>query len=144
VHVLASGALCWLPITLALGRTHSRRAEPKEHARPVAGKGRIKDHWREQQIFERRALFAGVIIVMLTGALITRLAWLQISRNDYFTQLSQGNRVRIEAVPAARGIIYDRNGTILAENRPGLPARTRARGSAGPRVDADSAWWASA
>jgi penicillin-binding protein 2 len=84
----------------------------------VAGKGRIKDHWREQQIFERRALVAGVVIVLLTGALITRLAWLQISRNDYFTELSQGNRVRIEAVPAARGIIYDRNGTILAENRP--------------------------
>jgi penicillin-binding protein 2 len=84
----------------------------------VAGKGRIKDHWREQQIFEQRALIAGVLIVLLTGALITRLAWLQISRNDYFTELSQGNRVRIEPLPAARGIIYDRNGVILAENRP--------------------------
>jgi penicillin-binding protein 2 len=84
----------------------------------VAGKGRIKDHWREQQIFEQRAIIAGVLIVMLTGALISRLAWLQISRNDYFTELSQGNRVRIEPLPAARGIIYDRNGVILAENRP--------------------------
>lgn len=84
----------------------------------MAGKGRIKDHWREQQIFEQRAIIAGVLIVMLTGALISRLAWLQISRNDYFTELSQGNRVRIEPLPAARGIIYDRNGVILAENRP--------------------------
>jgi penicillin-binding protein 2 len=84
----------------------------------VAGKGRIKDHWREQQIFEQRAIIAGVLIVMLTGALIARLGWLQISRNDYFTELSQGNRVRIEPLPAARGIIYDRNGVILAENRP--------------------------
>ncbi len=84
----------------------------------MAGKGRIKDHWREQRIFEQRALIAGVIIVMLTGALIARLGWLQISRNAYFTELSQGNRVRIEPLPAARGIIYDRNGVILAENRP--------------------------
>jgi penicillin-binding protein 2 len=84
----------------------------------VAGKGRIKDVWREQQIFEQRSLVAGVLIVLMTGALIARLGWLQISRNDYFTELSQGNRVRIEPLPAARGIIYDRNGTILAENRP--------------------------
>ena len=62
----------------------------------MAGKGRIKDHWREQQIFEQRALIAGVLIVLLTGALIARLGWLQISRNAYFTELSQGNRVRIE------------------------------------------------
>ncbi|MCU0760362.1 MAG: penicillin-binding protein 2 [Steroidobacteraceae bacterium] len=84
----------------------------------MAGKGRIKDVWREQQIFEQRSLVAGVLIVLMTGALIARLGWLQISRNDYFTELSQGNRVRIEPLPAARGIIYDRNGTILAENRP--------------------------
>ena len=84
----------------------------------MAGKGRIKDVWREQQIFEQRSLIAAVIIVLLTGALITRLGWLQISRNAYFTELSQGNRVRIEPLPAARGIIYDRNGVILAENRP--------------------------
>jgi penicillin-binding protein 2 len=84
----------------------------------VAGKGRIKDVWREQQIFEQRSLIAGVLIVLMTGALIARLGWLQISRTDYFTELSQGNRVRIEPLPAARGIIYDRNGMILAENRP--------------------------
>jgi penicillin-binding protein 2 len=59
-----------------------------------------------------------VIIVLMTSALIARLGWLQISRNEYFTELSQGNRVRIEPLPAARGIIYDRNGIILAENRP--------------------------
>ena len=84
----------------------------------MASKGRIKDHWREQQIFEQRALIAGVLIALLTAALIVRLGWLQISRNAYFTELSQGNRVRIEPLPAARGIIYDRNGVILAENRP--------------------------
>ncbi|MFO1427249.1 MAG: penicillin-binding protein 2 [Steroidobacteraceae bacterium] len=81
-------------------------------------KGRIKDHWTEQRMFEQRAIVAGVLIAVLTGGLILRLAWLQIWRHDYFTELSQGNRVRIEPLPAPRGIIYDRNGTILAENRP--------------------------
>lgn len=84
----------------------------------MAGKGRIKDVWREQQIFVQRSIIAGVLIAVMTAALIARLAWLQISRNEYYTELSQGNRVRIEPLPAARGIVYDRNGTILAENRP--------------------------
>jgi penicillin-binding protein 2 len=81
-------------------------------------KGRIKDQWREQRIFELRIAIAGVLILALSGALVWRLAWLQVTRHDYFSELSQGNRVRLEAVPAPRGIIYDRNGQILAENRP--------------------------
>jgi penicillin-binding protein 2 len=84
----------------------------------VFTKGRIKDHWGEQRMFEQRAIVAGALIALLTVGLIARLAWLQIWRHDYFTELSQGNRVRLEPLPAPRGIIYDRNGTILAENRP--------------------------
>jgi penicillin-binding protein 2 len=84
----------------------------------MAAKGRIKDQWREQRLFEQRAIFAGVVILLMTGALLARLAWLQVLRNDYYSELAQGNRVRIEPLPAARGIIYDRNGIILAENRP--------------------------
>ena len=47
----------------------------------MAGKGRIKDVWREQQIFVQRSLIAGVLIALMTAALIARLGWLQISRN---------------------------------------------------------------
>jgi penicillin-binding protein 2 len=43
---------------------------------------------------------------------------LQIVRHDYYTDLSQGNRVRIEPIPAARGLILDRNGEVLAANQP--------------------------
>jgi len=50
--------------------------------------------------------------------LVGRLVWLQVVRYDYYTDLSQGNRVRIEPLPAPRGIIYDRQGLILAENQP--------------------------
>lgn len=81
-------------------------------------KGTIKDQWSEQKLFEQRVLIAGVIILALSGALVSRLVWLQIVKREYFTELSQGNRVRNEPIPASRGIIYDRNGKILAENRP--------------------------
>ena len=78
----------------------------------------IKDNWGEQRLFEGRIYVAAVIAALLASALIGRLAYLQILRFDYYTELSQGNHVRIEPLPAARGVIYDRNGAVLAENRP--------------------------
>lgn len=81
-------------------------------------RGIIKDFWREQRLFEQRAIAAVVIIATLSLLLVGRLVWLQVVRYDYYTDLSQGNRVRIEPLPAPRGIIYDRQGIILAENQP--------------------------
>lgn len=78
----------------------------------------IKDHWSEQRIFDQRSIAAGVIIVTLTVILIGRLFLLQVLRYDYYTELSQGNRVRIEPLPAARGLILDRNGEVIASNQP--------------------------
>jgi len=82
------------------------------------GTVRIKDHWGEQRLFEQRAFAAAVVIVGLTLVLIGRLFILQVMRYDYYAELSQGNRVRVEPLPAQRGLIVDRNGAVLAENRP--------------------------
>src|SRR5262245_2529623 len=82
------------------------------------GTVRIKDHWGEQRLFERRAVAAVVIIIALTLLLIGRLVLLQVVRYQYYAELSQGNRVRVEPLPAPRGLILDRNGAVLAENRP--------------------------
>jgi penicillin-binding protein 2 len=82
------------------------------------GTVRIKDHWGEQRIFERRAVAASIIIIALTLVLVVRLIVLQVARYDYYAELSQGNRVRVEPLPAQRGLILDRNLAVLAENRP--------------------------
>src|SRR3954466_3320377 len=82
------------------------------------GTVRIKDHWAEQRLFEQRAMLAAVIVVTLTLLLIGRLVMLQVVRYEYYAELSQGNRVRVEPLPAQRGLILDRNGAVLAENRP--------------------------
>ena len=79
---------------------------------------RIKDHWREQRLFDQRALFAGVLIFVMTLGLLARLYVLQVVRHDYYADLSQGNRVRTEPIPAARGLILDRNGEVIASNQP--------------------------
>jgi penicillin-binding protein 2 len=79
---------------------------------------RLKDHTAEQRLFGRRIIAASLAITFCAVALITRLAYLQILRHDYFTELSQGNRIRIDPLPPPRGLIYDRNGVALALNRP--------------------------
>src|SRR5262245_29139788 len=69
-------------------------------------------------MFDQRTLAGAFIIAGLTLVLIVRLFVLQVARHDYYTELSQGNRVRIEPIPAARGLILDRNGEVLAGNQP--------------------------
>lgn len=82
--------------------------------RPV----RIKDQQAELRLFERRALGAAVLMLLALGCVIARLVWLQVVRYDYFADLSQGNRIKIEPVPPNRGLILDRNGLPLATNAP--------------------------
>jgi penicillin-binding protein 2 len=79
---------------------------------------RIKDHWREQRLFDQRALVCAAVIGLATVALIVRLFVLQVSRHDYYSELSQGNRVRTEPIPAARGLILDRHGELIAGSQP--------------------------
>lgn len=78
----------------------------------------IKDHWREQRLFTRRVIACAIIALVLTGTVITRLVILQFVNADYYAAQSQGNRIRIQPLPPTRGLIYDRNNNILAENTP--------------------------
>src|ERR1700722_6048503 len=80
---------------------------------------RIKDHWKEQRLFDQRALVASAIGAILLLTLAGRLVLLQVVRFDYYSQQSQYNRVRIEPIPAARGLLLDRNGVTLAGGQPG-------------------------
>jgi len=79
---------------------------------------RLKDHWAEQQLFLRRVVAASILIVGLSAIVLTRLGQLQIVEYEHFSAQSQGNRIRVQPLPPTRGLIYDRNGTVLAENLP--------------------------
>lgn len=77
----------------------------------------FKDHHREAKIFIARTVFTSVLIAVLTGILVARFYSLQvIHHQDYVTQ-SDRNRVHVLPIPPTRGLIYDRNGELLAENR---------------------------
>ena len=78
----------------------------------------VSDHSYEASIFKFRAIVAAIICLLLIGMLLLRLAWLQIAEYSRFADLSEHNRIRLMELPPTRGLIYDRNGVILAENKP--------------------------
>lgn len=78
----------------------------------------FKDHFAETRLYLNRTIWSLLIILMLIGFALFRLFYLQITNHSHYTTLSHDNRVKITAVPPTRGLIYDRNGVLLAENRP--------------------------
>ena len=78
----------------------------------------LKNPEQELRIFRVRALLAVLVVIVLTSLLVSRLGYLQIVQHDLYSTRSEKNRVRVEPLPPNRGLIYDRNGTLLAENRP--------------------------
>jgi penicillin-binding protein 2 len=78
----------------------------------------IKDSLRERRLFERRALVTLLGTVLLLLILLGRLFYLQVLGHEHFITLSDSNRVKPVAIPPTRGLIYDRNGVVLAHNLP--------------------------
>jgi penicillin-binding protein 2 len=78
----------------------------------------IKNEYLETRLVRRRIILSALFILVLLGVLLGRLYVLQIVDYNHFTTLSDKNRIRIKALPPARGLIYDRNGVIMANNLP--------------------------
>ncbi|MBF8221287.1 penicillin-binding protein 2 [Halomonas sp. 328] len=78
----------------------------------------LKNPEQEVRIFRWRSLLAAFLVVALTATLMGRLAYLQVVQHEVYITRSEKNRVRVEPLPPTRGLIYDRNGVLLAENRP--------------------------
>ncbi len=83
-------------------------------ARPTT----LKDHFRETRLFSSRAMVALVFTIALMLVLVARLVDLQVIKHATYTVLSDQNRVHIAALPPTRGLIFDRNGVLLAQNLP--------------------------
>ena len=78
----------------------------------------IKDALHEQHLFKARARLGFIIIFIVFCGLAMRYFYLQILHHDDFSTRSETNRVHVRPVTPNRGLIYDRRGRILAENRP--------------------------
>ncbi|APZ44118.1 penicillin-binding protein 2 [Acidihalobacter ferrooxydans] len=78
----------------------------------------LKDPIRERRQFAWRAAAAGLVVLVVYLGVLGRLVDLQVFEHARYVGLAQDNRVHIVALPPPRGLIYDRHGTLLAENVP--------------------------
>ncbi|MEZ5494088.1 MAG: penicillin-binding protein 2 [Pseudomonadales bacterium] len=72
----------------------------------------------ERRVFARRLMISGVVVVVLSLTLLIRYYLLQIVRNEHFSTQSDANRIHTMAIPPARGVIQDLEGTVLAQSKP--------------------------
>ncbi|MCO7513316.1 penicillin-binding protein 2 [Pseudomonas guariconensis] len=79
---------------------------------------RLKDHEKDARLVRNRVVVGAVAIMLLVCVLIARLYYLQVIQYDYHSTLSENNRVHVQPIPPTRGLIFDRNGVIIADNRP--------------------------
>jgi penicillin-binding protein 2 len=78
----------------------------------------ISDPHAERRMFQRRTWAMWVLMLIMMSTLIARMAYLQIDQHKTYTTLSDKNRVQLQPERPTRGLIYDRRGRLLAENRP--------------------------
>jgi len=78
----------------------------------------IKDYLFESHLFVQRSVQSLVFAALLIVILIGRLVYLQVLAHEHYITLSDDNRIKILPLPPNRGLIFDRNGIILADNLP--------------------------
>lgn len=66
--------------------------------------------------YRRRLEVAGLIAIGLLLVLAVRFFWLQVVQFERYHTLAENNRIALVPAPPPRGAIYDRNGTVLAQN----------------------------
>jgi penicillin-binding protein 2 len=70
------------------------------------------------EIFNRRLKKVTLIVIVIFSALVLRLWFLQIVHGPGYRIQSENNRIQLQDTPPFRGMIFDRNGDLLVDNRP--------------------------
>jgi len=78
----------------------------------------LKDDYVEKRLIRARLILSAIFILILLGLVLGRLYVLQVVEYQHFTTLSDSNRIRIKALPPTRGLMFDRNGVVMANNLP--------------------------
>jgi penicillin-binding protein 2 len=70
----------------------------------------------EHDRFRFRIAVAGVTVMLAFAVLVARFTYLQVVQHDYYITRAEENRISLVPITPNRGIITDRNGTIMARN----------------------------
>lgn len=72
----------------------------------------------DSEWFRRRLTMLMLCVFLATLVLLLRLIYLQILKGQEYRRLSLNNSIRLQSIDAPRGLIFDRHGNLLVENRP--------------------------
>jgi penicillin-binding protein 2 len=76
----------------------------------------IKNREFELTVFRQRIIVATIAMLIAFGILASRLIYLQVVKHNEFHTMAEANRISVVPVVPNRGVIYDRNGEVLAAN----------------------------
>ncbi|CTQ32147.1 penicillin-binding protein 2 [Jannaschia rubra] len=79
-------------------------------------KRNIQDQALSSRRITRRALVMGGMQLGFGALLLGRMRHLQVDQADEFLLLAEENRIKVRLIAPARGLVYDRNGVVLAGN----------------------------
>lgn len=88
---------------------------PRPIAKPDAG---FAEEPRDGHSFIGRVLVAALVVLLALGLVVARLVQLQVTDHAHFSTLSEDNRIKLRPLPPSRGLIYDAEGRVLADNVP--------------------------
>jgi penicillin-binding protein 2 len=83
-----------------------------------SGNSAMRDHSAEAALFSSRAIICLCFAAGLFCVLMANMYNLQINQFDDYATRSDENRIKVLPIRPPRGLIYDRNGILLAENQP--------------------------
>ena len=83
----------------------------------MASRDFLKNPKLEERYFRARVYVVAFLVICCIFVLGTRLFHLQIISNEHYATLSQENRVRVVPIAPTRGLIFDRNLKLLANNK---------------------------
>lgn len=97
-------------INLPTFRSPKKNPPQRKRGAPVITKGNM----------QMRVVSVAILVAIIFVVLAIRLWYLQVLTGEDFTRSAEATQTREVKIPAQRGVIYDRNGDILANNVPGL------------------------
>lgn len=78
----------------------------------------LKNNSLEAALFQQRVIVAGIFVLCMLTLLLLRYFYLEVLQYHTYANLSEANRIHLDAISPPRGYIYDARGRLLADNRP--------------------------
>lgn len=85
---------------------------------PMARRPVYQDPQQLKRLFQGRVFVVLSLVIILIIILLSRLFYLQVFQQKYYGTLSANNSINLVPIAPPRGLIYDRNGIVLAQNTP--------------------------